>query len=122
MIPLRTLIYDARTELSQPPKHTISVLDVLRSIAIGLVVIGHAGGQFDQDLSTSLPNFISAKFFHVLSRLSYGVYLNHFMLLDDVHGAAQAVAGTGSFGFVACSVAGLALSIAVAFVTFAFIE
>ena len=102
MIPLRTLIYDARTELSQPP--------------------GHAGGQFDQDLSTSLPNFISAKFFHVLSRLSYGVYLNHFLLLDDVHRAVQAVAGTGSFGFVACSVAGLALSIAVAFVTFAFIE
>ena len=60
--------------------------------------------------------------FYVLSRLSYGIYLNHMYLLKFVVPPIESRLGGGMLAFGAGWTAGLALSLAVAFVTFALIE
>lgn len=60
--------------------------------------------------------------FYVLSRLSYGIYLNHFLVLDHLPKAIKLYIGKGTTGFVLYWLIALLISMAIAFVTFAGIE
>jgi peptidoglycan/LPS O-acetylase OafA/YrhL len=72
--------------------------------------------------STWLPSFTQSIFFHVVARLSYAMYLNHFSVLPRVSFLVQKVAGTGAVSFAIAAVAGVAASMALAYITFALIE
>lgn len=60
--------------------------------------------------------------FYLISRLSYGVYLNHLLVLRWALPAMQKVFGYGSVGFLLCGIACLLLSLLIAALTFAAIE
>jgi peptidoglycan/LPS O-acetylase OafA/YrhL len=60
--------------------------------------------------------------FYVLSRLSYGIYLNHFGVLEHVVFPSQQLAGRGAIGYVVCWCVTLTITSILAFLTFAFIE
>jgi peptidoglycan/LPS O-acetylase OafA/YrhL len=98
--------------------HTVT----LSFTALGLLY----GGFVIVGLRSSVPNRLTNwRIFHVLSRLSYGSYLNNLILLQlidpythryvSAHGASVVFFGLWFIGFVL-------LSNAVAFVTYAFIE
>ena len=59
---------------------------------------------------------------YILSRLSYGVYLNHRFLIEKSTALAQKFAGLGLPGFVIWSMVALMLSMGIAFLTFAVVE
>ncbi|HVO32956.1 MAG TPA: acyltransferase [Elusimicrobiota bacterium] len=68
-----------------------------------------------------LPRVLQWQGFYVMSRLSYGMYLNHFHLLDFT--AALALrAGKGSIGFILCWVVSVMASMLASFATFAIVE
>lgn len=69
----------------------------------------------------TLPRFVSWRGFYVVSRLSYGMYLNQFDVIHFIP-KLQLVVGTGIFGFAICWILSLIASMLVAFVTFAVIE
>lgn len=60
--------------------------------------------------------------FYVLSRLSYGTYLNHLLIVPLVAVALQPFVGHSSSAFVLCWCASVAACSAAAFFGFAFIE
>ncbi len=68
------------------------------------------------------PQFLSWPGFYVLSRLSYGIYLNHFGVLDHVVSPIQLIVGRSPVGFVICWCVILTITSALAFLTFAYIE
>ena len=70
----------------------------------------------------SLPACFDWQGFYVVSRLSYGVYLNHFEVLPRVIPRLQRYVGAGTGSMVFCWFAALAVSLLLAFVTFAAIE
>ena len=59
--------------------------------------------------------------FHVLSRLSYGMYLNQFHVIDFIPKLKPFV-GVGLFGFAICWTLSLVGSLGVAYATFAIVE
>lgn len=62
------------------------------------------------------------KGFYVLSRLSYGIYLNHQYVLSVLIPHLQSKCGTGYLVFVIGWTAGLAISLLISFITFSLIE
>ena len=60
--------------------------------------------------------------FYVLSRLSYGVYLNHLLIFQWIEPRLPAGFGLSPASFMACWLGVLLLAMAAAFVTFAFVE
>jgi peptidoglycan/LPS O-acetylase OafA/YrhL len=69
----------------------------------------------------TVPRLASWHGFYIISRLSYGMYLNQFHVLDFIP-RLMPLAGTGLTGFAICWTVSLIASLAVAFVTFAIIE
>jgi peptidoglycan/LPS O-acetylase OafA/YrhL len=62
------------------------------------------------------------KGFYILSRLSYGIYLNHQYVLSVLIPHLQSKYGAGYFVFVAGWLAGLTISLLISFITFSLIE
>ena len=69
----------------------------------------------------ALPRAANWHGFYVISRLSYGMYLNHFHVVDLVPKLTPFV-GEGLFGFAICWTLSLGCSLAAAYVTFAIVE
>ncbi len=69
----------------------------------------------------SLPKAMNWHGFYVLSRLSYGIYLNQFHVIDFIP-FLQPWVGKGPAGFAICWTLSLVGSMAFAYVTFAVIE
>lgn len=70
----------------------------------------------------SPPGWFRWSWFYVISRLSYGIYLNHFFVLDHLPQILKPYIGGGATGFVLCWTVGFLVSATVAFVTFASVE
>lgn len=68
------------------------------------------------------PAWFGWPVFYVISRLSYGIYLNHFFVLEYMRMPIQNRFGSGTAGFLACWFIALFVSGAIAFITFAAIE
>jgi peptidoglycan/LPS O-acetylase OafA/YrhL len=68
------------------------------------------------------PAWFTWSGFYVISRLSYGIYLNHFLVLDYLPKAIMPYIGKGTMGFLLCWIICLLVSGFVAFLTFAVIE
>jgi peptidoglycan/LPS O-acetylase OafA/YrhL len=60
--------------------------------------------------------------FYLISRLSYGIYLNHFLVLEYLPKAVKPFVGKHTTGFILCSFLALFVSGSIAFLTFAGIE
>ena len=75
--------------------------------------------------ASAVTRVCSSRVFHVISRLSYGMYLNHFPILAfgmPLLVGSLGAAGTGNIGFALGYAFGLCASIAVSAVTFILIE
>jgi len=68
------------------------------------------------------PQLLNWPGFYVLSRLSYGMYLNHFGVVEHVVSPLQLLVGKSPIGFAICWCVTLTITSALAFLTFAWIE
>lgn len=68
------------------------------------------------------PGWFGWSGFYVISRLSYGIYLNHFWVLDYLPPAIKPYIGTGTVGFLLCWCIAWFVASAIAFMTFAAVE
>lgn len=68
-----------------------------------------------------LPGVVNWHAFYIVSRLSYGMYLNQFHIVDMVPWLKPLV-GESLVGFAICFLVSMALSLAGAYITFALIE
>jgi peptidoglycan/LPS O-acetylase OafA/YrhL len=69
----------------------------------------------------TLPGVLNWHGFYVISRLSYGMYLNQFHVVDFIPKLTPLV-GEGLFGFAICWTLSLIGSLAAAYLTFAVVE
>lgn len=69
----------------------------------------------------TLPRMLNWSGFHVVSRLSYGMYLNQFHVIEFIP-KLKPVIGDGLFGFTICWTLSMIGSMVLAYVTFALIE
>jgi peptidoglycan/LPS O-acetylase OafA/YrhL len=71
--------------------------------------------------ASRLPGAVNFHAFYIVSRLSYGMYLNHFHVVDLIPWLKSLV-GEGLVGFSICFLVSMVLSLAGAYITFALIE
>jgi peptidoglycan/LPS O-acetylase OafA/YrhL len=69
-----------------------------------------------------LPRLVQWHGFYVIARLSFGIYLNHVLILFPLMGVLRPFLERNALGWAALWAAALLLSTASAFVTFALVE
>lgn len=69
-----------------------------------------------------IPRLLTARIFYIISRLSFGIYLNHFGVLEKLYGPLHTLADHGQLGFWCSYVVALGVSIAIATMSFLGIE
>jgi peptidoglycan/LPS O-acetylase OafA/YrhL len=69
----------------------------------------------------TLPDLVNSQGFYVISRLSYGMYLNHFHVVGFIPRLMPYV-GDGWAGFVICWILSLIGSLILSYITFAIVE
>lgn len=73
-------------------------------------------------LSLPTPRWMRWHGFYVISRLSYGVYLNHFIVLAVLVSLGESLFGRGDVAAVLCGVVGYPIALIAAFATFSIVE
>lgn len=86
-----------------------------------LALVFGAATFFSMGLNPS-PRILNWHGFYLISRLSYGVYLNHFGLLPKMHDLLGTWGDGGGVGFWIAYLLSFCASMAIAFVTFQLIE
>lgn len=106
----------------------IAVALVLRSIgpdylfAYSALALIYGSATFWAICAKRVPALFRRKEFHIVSRLSYGMYLNHVYIMGLLSRSLFIAMGSGIVGYCISGVVVWMLSIIVAFVTFALVE